>query len=193
MESLSWLSELEREQLRQISNVKTQQRFVKTRHLLRSLLANFSDLNPAEIRLNKNKEGKWELISEAASPLYFNLSHTDDLSAVMVASEPIGVDLEKVSETAMSVEVVFTQAEKRWLSTQPELAKLRLWTFKEAFTKLTGMGPELDPLRFEIDGENQKLIHCDLSQWDAAKLSSVDLWVGGQHYYLSWAKLPRKP
>lgn len=90
--------------------------------------------------------GKPHFISDSV-PLTFNLSHAGNTAALLLApkSLPCGVDCEEyrvLQNMDAIAEKMFTDAENRWLSAQPDRIRafFRLWTAKEAFIKYTGEG-----------------------------------------------------
>jgi 4'-phosphopantetheinyl transferase len=69
-------------------------RFIAARGLLRTILGEYLDLDPRDLRFQTNEHGKPEL-AEADTSLRFNLSHSDDLMLLAVTHfRDIGVDLE---------------------------------------------------------------------------------------------------
>ncbi len=78
-------------------------------------------------------------------PLYFSLSHTDNLAVAALSDKPIGVDLEFI-DSARNIQRIssgfFNDAEREYMSTAPDIAKafFELWTKKEAAAKLSGKG-----------------------------------------------------
>jgi phosphopantetheinyl transferase len=78
--------------------------------------------------------------------LHLSISHSGDLAAASVSSEPHGIDLELVeSRPASLTRYFFSSAEQRWIenSTNPLTALHVLWTRKEAVSKLLGKGGQL--------------------------------------------------
>ncbi len=74
---------------------------------------------------------------------YFNISHCKKGIAVAVDTEPIGVDIEEIRRPSDGlIDKVMNKKESALISTSanPSLAFTRLWTQKEAVSKLTGTG-----------------------------------------------------
>jgi 4'-phosphopantetheinyl transferase len=78
--------------------------------------------------------------------LFFNLSHSGNYAACIVSDKPCGIDIEGNRKIKTSVaKRFFTPKEYRWIyeasdaSIQTERF-LRLWTLKEAYSKMTGSG-----------------------------------------------------
>jgi 4'-phosphopantetheinyl transferase len=73
---------------------RDRERSVATRGLLRTILAEYLDRDPRELRFQAGAHGKPEL-EDSGSALRFNLSHSDDLMLLAVThARDIGVDLE---------------------------------------------------------------------------------------------------
>ena len=75
--------------------------------------------------------------------IFFNLSHCRSVAACVVASSPVGVDVEDVREFKESLaRYVLNDEEYAMISSspQPDREFIRLWTMKESYLKLTGEG-----------------------------------------------------
>jgi len=72
---------------------------------------------------------------------YWSLSHTRGLAAAAIATEPVGIDVERIRPRRQDI---FTQVgnEEEWklLGGQDWPAFFRLWTAKEAVLKANGFG-----------------------------------------------------
>lgn len=76
---------------------------------------------------------------------HFNISHTEDLVAVAFSDSPIGIDVEHVRHSKLSVaKRFFHEEEYRTLMQTPLNEQDRyftsLWVLKEAYVKCTGEG-----------------------------------------------------
>lgn len=90
------LPEDERQRAAAILRPAPARRWVASRWFLRGVLARYLGRSPAEIRLDAGEHGKPRL-AEAAGGLAFNLSHSEDLALVAVATgREVGVDIERV-------------------------------------------------------------------------------------------------
>lgn len=137
--------------------------FIAAHALARAALAAAAGAPPAAFGFAAGAHGKpAALLHGRPAGLAFNLSHTNGLVGVAVASVPglpLGFDLEPVDRRA-PMEVArryFTDAEIAWLDGLPEAARaegfFRLWTLKEAFIKATGKGltQDLSSFWFGVD------------------------------------------
>lgn len=81
--------------------------------------------------------------------LFFSLSHSGDYAICSIGREMIGNDIETVKSGRLKVaERFFAQEEKEWIlqaETEQEMEErmFRLWTMKESFLKVTGLGMSL--------------------------------------------------
>ena len=85
---------------------------------------------------------------------YFSLSHAGSYAVCAVHSQPIGVDLDLPRCTIAIAERFFHPNEISFLQTLSRDAQkdalLRLWTAKEAYTKMLGLGLHLPFSSFEV-------------------------------------------
>ncbi|NLU68558.1 4'-phosphopantetheinyl transferase superfamily protein [Streptomyces sp. HNM0574] len=119
---------------------------------LRRVLAAYLDVRPGEIRFTREAcPGCGEAHGRPAvaypdTPLHFSLSHSNGLALFGVATEPVGVDVEKLpaAETVELCSSSLHPAEQEELersaSRERQLAFGRLWTRKEAYLKGLGTG-----------------------------------------------------
>lgn len=135
-------------------------RFVAARVALRKLLAQRLGVTVAEVALTKGANDRPTL--PAGSELSFNVSHSEDLAAIAIASgaSPLGIDIEMIrpfADTEALVREHGTAAERVAVerAARPAEAFLRLWTRKEAAAKALGLGIgsiELSRLEVGVDG-----------------------------------------
>jgi 4'-phosphopantetheinyl transferase len=124
-------------------------RFVSCRSALRSILALYLKMEPAELRFQYGAKGKPE-IQEDQNPdaVRFNVSHSKDLALIGVSSgRSLGVDVEKLRPAPDCLELAerfFSEREFHALlelsADQRAKAFLACWTRKEAFIKANGDG-----------------------------------------------------
>ncbi|MDP2127178.1 MAG: 4'-phosphopantetheinyl transferase superfamily protein [Pseudohongiella sp.] len=148
--------ELHRLQSRRLP--KGQFQFLFTRVALRHLLSAYHPLiAPGEWLVYRSGSGR-PYISQAQTPLSFNLTHTHDclIFAFSQYADP-GVDVEKLSRATE-----FEGIAKRYFSIQeyseflelPETERIvffyRLWTLKEAAVKASGLGLARGLRRFQF-------------------------------------------
>ncbi|HEX6770439.1 MAG TPA: 4'-phosphopantetheinyl transferase superfamily protein [Acidobacteriaceae bacterium] len=158
--------------------------YVLTRGALRHLLSRYLDCEPSGICFRYGDGGKPELWPPAN--LHFNLSHSNGLAVVAVASEcPIGIDLECLRPLADMQEIAgryFCPEEAvELLALAPPLqqrAFFSCWTRKEAFIKAIGDGLAcpLDSFRVSfLPDLDARLIHINNDAAAAEKWMLHDL------------------
>ncbi len=120
------------------------QRFVAGRGILRSILAQYLNTNPQDLKFSYQPQGKPFLDQS----LQFNLAHSEDLALIAVTLDrPVGIDVEAIR----AIENLEALAQRFFTSTEYEAicqtqieARSRLffryWTCKEAILKATGAG-----------------------------------------------------
>ncbi len=118
-------------------------RFVLCRGLLRRILGEALNTDPAAIRFERSENGKPFL---PGSDLHFNVSHSRDrLLIAVTAGRAVGVDIEfrraGVNMNAIA-ERWFSQQEQQFFQTveSPTQAFFDIWVQKEAFVKARGLG-----------------------------------------------------
>lgn len=139
------LSADERERADRMADRQLQNRFIRARGAMRSILGRYLSLPPEEIAFLYGERGKPSLAG-TESGLGFNLSHSRGLALLALAHGAIGVDLEPVRERSNLHKIgerVFTAV------VQEELAQLqgdallqaffRHWTGLEACAKQRGL------------------------------------------------------
>ncbi|MBR3019447.1 MAG: 4'-phosphopantetheinyl transferase superfamily protein [Clostridia bacterium] len=100
----------------------------------------------------------------------FSLSHSGDWCVLVMGDDGIGVDIEQMDESHLSVApAVFTPGELDWMNEKPLERFHTLWTLKESLMKATGLGFELHPISFEVlpflHGQS---VYLQEKQWYAA-------------------------
>ena len=124
-------------------------RFVVGRGTLRRALGALLNIEPHDVALAQNAFGRPEIAAPAA--VYFNISHTDGVVAVVVASGgQIGVDAERIQEGFPYLDVARRhfppqqRAEIEGLPSSQQLARFfEYWVLFEASVKRRGMGLSL--------------------------------------------------
>lgn len=88
-----------------------------------------------------NEHGKPSIVGHPE--IYFNLSHCKEAAICVISDKPIGVDVESIREFKDSlVNYTMNDEEKAEMasSSNPAATFIRLWTMKEATSKLIGTG-----------------------------------------------------
>jgi 4'-phosphopantetheinyl transferase len=140
---------------------RDRRRFVAGRGILRAILSNYVQRQPAQIRFNYSEHGKPSLAGLSSNEqIHFNLAHSEDLAVVAVSRIPvIGIDVERLrpmNDAEGIAERFFSARESKLLKSLPSDQKLtgffNLWTRKEAWLKATGegLGESLDQIEVSL-------------------------------------------
>ena len=129
-----------------------------TRALVRMTLSRYCDVPPERWRFRVNGHGRPEIASPA-SPLRFNVSHTDRLVVCLVGrGRELGVDVESLERDRRWLDLAdrfFAAAEARTLRGAPVALRARrfleYWTLKESYVKARGRGLTLPLSGFWFD------------------------------------------
>jgi 4'-phosphopantetheinyl transferase len=128
------------------------------RSALREILGAALGIDPRQVPLIEGPGGK-PALAPPYTHLEFNLSHSDDLAAVIVSERgPVGIDLEPWSRAPSLIECaeVFCHPDElAQLPSDPEARATRLletWTAKEALLKALGSGLSYPPRQLKVDG-----------------------------------------
>lgn len=135
---------------------KARGRFVRSRELLRRLLAAYGAGAPGGIAIEVGAEGKPRL---AAGGIRFSLAHTGGLwLAAFAPDRDVGVDVERLDRDVDRDRVaarILAPAEVEALRRLPADARtagfFRAWTVREAIVKARGEGMFTLSARFEVD------------------------------------------
>lgn len=87
----------------------------------------------------------------------FNISHSGDYVAVILADTPVGVDIQTVrSVKERVINKVCNDYEKKFIFESDDInrAFIRLWTLKESYVKAIGRGMTFSMSRVNFDLEN---------------------------------------
>ena len=142
-----------------ISNPKRKE-FISGRGMLRIILGNYLNSNPADILFEFSKKGKPFIdIKNGGEFLNFNISHSGEyLLFAFTSSGTIGVDLEKVNtipDIKNVAEKAFSEEEIKMLDDLPvenfEDAFYKCWTMKEAYYKTGQIDFLVSPTDFTVD------------------------------------------
>ena len=145
-EDLSVLSPDEVSRARAFHDDTPRRRFIARRAALRRLLAQKTGSRPNEAGLSYGRWGKPTLAVGAGHPCHFSTSHSGDLGIIVVATVPVGVDIEQLRHLPEADDLL-----RLWLTPEeaaeachchsdPSEAFLVFWSAKEACLKATGHG-----------------------------------------------------
>jgi len=146
---------------------KDRHKFILSRGTLRTILSQYLNFPPQNLKFTYSKQGKPTLLTE--TPIYFNLSHSHEITLYAITlNREIGIDLEflrPITEAENIVKNYFSNKESALFNTissdqKPE-AFFNAWTRKEAYLKATGQGLSQPLKEVEVNftpGEPAKLL-----------------------------------
>lgn len=137
---------------------------LSAQRLCRRLWAEMAGCQEPQFRIETDVNGR-PFAPEA--PFYLSLGHSDGFAAAAAADVPVGVDLQVIRPISDRVLIRCCSDEERaWLAEAPERERMeraiRLWTMKEAYGKMLGVGIFNAP-RFtaSFDGMRLKADYAD--------------------------------
>ena len=106
--------------------------------ILAHALKDYANINQYDI--DYNEYGKPYL--KNVNNVYFNISNTSNINVCVVSDKEIGVDIESPKYVDGIFNMVFTKKEKEIvrMSDNKELDFIKIWTMKESYVKLLGVG-----------------------------------------------------
>ena len=157
--SPSCLSDEERARAARFVFEKDATRWAHYRAGLRQILGATLGIDANEVPRIEGQGGK-PALAEPFANLEFNLSHADDLAAVIISKNgPVGIDLEPWSRAPTLIECVdffCHPAEQEQLPNPPgdrATRLLEIWTSKEALLKAVGTGLSYPPPKLQVIGD----------------------------------------
>jgi 4'-phosphopantetheinyl transferase len=152
---------------------KARPRFVRSRELLRRLIAAYAGFVPEAVDLRIGDEGKPRLASNA---IRFSLAHSGSAwIAAFAADREVGVDVERLDRNVDRERVaarIFAPREletvRRLQGEAKTLAFFRCWTAREAIVKARGEGMFTLAARFEVDADPEHPLALHATSGEAA-------------------------
>ncbi len=135
------------------------------RELLSKSLSGYFNIDFSEDMLFFGEKGKPYLLD-----VFFNIAHTDGMVCLALSDRENGADCEKLkSYSENAIKRCFCEKEAKYVydSGDRDLAFVRLWTLKEAYSKLIGEGiSALKSAVFDLSEEKADFdCGCDFYQY----------------------------
>jgi 4'-phosphopantetheinyl transferase len=189
------LSVEEKERERRLRFPKDRKRFVVTRALVRTVLSRYVPVAPEDWSFAANAYGRPVIAGlplGEASPVDFNVTHTDGLIVMAVAASrcSVGVDAESLSARRAPVEIAsrfFAPAESAALGLMPATQQtslfFQLWTLKESYVKACGRGLSipLDKVAFALSSSRIDVVFAAALAEDASTWSFWQIQMPSDH------------
>ena len=127
--------------------------------LARQMLSETVNVDASELDIRVDECGK--PYAANASGYYFSVTHSGEYVACVVGDEPCGIDIEKVVDIELDIAKRFYSAsEYASLADKTDDSWIpvffEIWTIKEAYTKLVGLGLSMELNSFEVSKKNGK-------------------------------------
>ncbi len=187
-----WRKLLSPDELKRASRfhfVGDRQRFVKSRGMLRTILASYLSADPSRLSFSYSEKEKPSLgPPHRERRITFNLSHSGGVALFAFArSRDVGIDVEQVRRDFDAEAIArrfFSAQEQQQLAALPADEKFeaffRCWTRKEAYIKATGDGLSLPLRQFDVSiaaGDKDALLSTrpdgsEASQWRLCEVSA---------------------
>lgn len=187
---LSLLAPDEKSRAERFHFERDRKRFIVSHGILRAILGEYLNLNPAQLQFSYNAYGKPALMEEGGSSgIRFNLSHSQSLALYAIARHrELGVDIEYMRPEFAGAEIAekfFSPTEVAALRSTPveqqTEAFFNCWTRKEAYIKARGEGLSFPLDRFNVSlttGEPEVTLNVPESPDEAARWSLQMLMPG---------------
>ena len=162
--ALKEISEQRREQALKFKHEQGQRLCVLAYLLLKQALREGYGITENPV-FEYNEHGKPSIVGHPE--IFFNLSHCKEAAICVVSDHPVGVDVEGIREYKESlVNYTMNDEEIAQIKTaeNPAAAFIRLWTMKEATTKLIGTGISND-MKTVIDPTKYKYTTVDRQRY----------------------------
>jgi 4'-phosphopantetheinyl transferase len=150
-----------------VRHAGTRTRMIAARSTLRTALSRLvgQQVVPTAWRFARTALGRPYIVHPELRSVHFSVSHSDGLSVIAVSpGRPVGIDVE-AEHSGLEDEFVRSFLSRReWSGIQfaPEAQRrrdiIRLWTLKEAYTKLLGIGITADLKGFEFELDPLRLV-----------------------------------
>ena len=163
-----YLTEEQLQHLHKLKANKARASYLSSRALLNASLQHYLELDVNDIKIQCNAHGKPYIASPKDCAWTFNLSHTANLSIIILNKRlEVGIDIEDPSRKGNHLDIAqrfFCTSEYDTLknlsdATAQQEYFFKLWTFKEAYLKAhgTGLAQSLNSVSAEIDTTNDTL------------------------------------
>jgi 4'-phosphopantetheinyl transferase len=152
-------------------------------NLLRLILGNYLNCDPAKIKFNSNHYQKPH-IAHPNTFIQFNISVSSNrFVAAFCQQHTIGVDIElirQIDEMPQLINDYFTKEEREWVTSHPEKMRtsafFQIWSRKEALVKAIGKGLNIELNKIDILAE-ETIVNGD-SFWHLNTLNLFDDCIG---------------
>ena len=146
--AICFLSPSEKERLNNMISVKRRREFIAGHYLIRLFLSRYYNKPIEQIEIQTLQSGALKIADERFG--YVSLSHSFEHIAIALASNPVGLDMEKMrdknnfNEILEQIDAVKAAGELIKQGCSLPESFFRLWTKREAVYKLASVLPNLN-------------------------------------------------
>lgn len=161
-EAVDMISPYRRQKIALLKHERDKKRSLSASLALNAALKGYG-LEERSMEYDLGKQGK--PVFRYYPELYFSLSHSGDYAICSIGEQEIGNDIEWIRGGKERVaEHFFAEEELVWMKEaaiqrEREERMFRLWTMKESFLKVTGLGMSLPLSDFVVEVEKDTIIH----------------------------------
>ncbi len=195
---LKFLDQEERARWQRLQHPSHRRCFVFGRYVLRQALSWMSQghVPPSRWHFWQTANGQPLITGPADAPsLFFSLSYAGEMVALAVSRVgKIGIDIATLTDQeSLDINAALSEWEQAWLAEQTPQNHtcnlLTIWTIKEAYAKMLGLGLHLDFSRLSVLPGPAPRLHdpCPPHKQHPYHLISKHLTVDGQNHVLSLA------
>jgi len=142
------LSDDEKQRVKTIKNTQKKRQYHLSRIVLRLLLSTYLHIDPENIVFDYSKSGKPKVLDSFGKELFFNVSHSRNISIFAFSLEhELGIDLEyidTVKSNDLIIKKFFSTSEQEFLFSLGGDKRTELffksWVVKESYLKGIGIG-----------------------------------------------------
>ena len=138
------LSAAERQRAEKFKFEKDFKLYVAGKIMARRAIADYAELDPADIEFRIDKYGRPFLKYPQINNFDFNISHSGDYVVLAISDRRVGIDVEKIKPVDFKIaETCFHDKESEYLNRDIDKRLenfYKLWTLKESFIKAVGQG-----------------------------------------------------
>lgn len=175
---------------RQLSTLHSESRrnlFLYSRKKLYGVLSHTTGMPASTLSIGLGPHGK-PLVENAPGFLDFSISHSKAFLAIAVSkNRRVGIDIEDTATRgpAPTLESVCSESELKQLALLPKVNFLEIWTKKEAFLKLNGVGLAVDPKAVEAKPDG--FVSCPSGHTLVHRRARLALFTSNPFYVMSVA------
>lgn len=172
---IKYISEEKKKKINGFYKIEDKVRGIYSELLIRKMIMEELNIENKEIFFKTNKYGKPYL--KGFKDIFFNISHSGQYVVCCLDSNPVGIDIEKISSIDFEgiAKEFFTFKEQEYILKENKLEErinrfYEIWTFKESFIKCIGTGLYVPLNSFSIcfDEENKPVV--DINKYSLKRI-----------------------